>query len=491
MYDEMRFLFDVDPSIKNRYSVGNKVVNPNNPAQDVQVKEELDDLDGTLKLREYVINKSNTTNYIKNNINKLYNTTNSNPYIDLIKFSNEEKVAKSLHLRSSDFAYLRDIGVMPINRLMILRRFGEGITVPVDLNDLESEPISVVIGWVKKDSNFLNFSFNETWNTHTTPIHEMLAKIIKDEFGVDITAIIPIPGWGLGFLFGILNEMGLTNYNQNRLPIGDPNLLKEALTRPHESFGLESDFSFDLETVYEQKYISGIDPTVSSMEILNNLLAMGTSDTHFLGKIGSKYVEKLKKANNNPTDGAAWASLISDVVVGFVSALKRTISSSIKEFTTILNNQNPTQKPDGASVTGSTAVQRLEQQKNISGAVFDFGNRIVSSILASTIARYQWPLRGSISMFTGEATTPWHLTIGNPYAPLLSMNNIHVKNVAVTMGKDMGVNDMPRTMEVKVQMRQGRNLGKQEIFSFFGVSYKRQYSKFAASQSTTPTGAAK
>jgi hypothetical protein len=176
---------------------------------------------------------------------------------------------------------------------------------------------------------------------------------------------------------------------------------------------------------------------------------------------------------------------------GIVSALKRTISSSIKEFTTILNNQNPTQKPDGASVTGSTAVQRLEQQKNISGAVFDFGNRIVSSILASTIARYQWPLRGSISMFTGEATTPWHLTIGNPYAPLLSMNNIHVKNVAVTMGKDMGVNDMPRTMEVKVQMRQGRNLGKQEIFSFFGVSYKRQYSKFAASQSTTPTGAAK
>ena len=480
MYDEMRFLFDVDPSIKNTYSVAGKVVNDANPAQNIIVKEELDDIDKTFKLKEYVINKGNTKNFVKNEINKLYGTTNSNPYLDLIKFSSEEKVAKSLHLKSSDFAYLRDIGVMPINRLIVLRRYAEGIVVPIDLNDLDSEPISVVIGWVKKDSNLLNFSFGETWTTHTTPIHEMLAKIVKDEFGVDITAIAPIPGWGLGFLFGILNKMGLTSYDQYHLPIGDPNLLKEALTRPHESFGLESDFSFDLETVYEQKYISGIDPTVSTMEILNNLLSMGTSNTHFLGKAGSSFVKKLQAANNNPTDGGAWAALISDVVKNFVSALKSSISKVADNFKEIFDKQAEIPKsPIGAS-SGSTNMEKMNQQTSVINTILD--SSIVRTILASTIARYQWPLRGSISMFTGEATTPWHLTIGNPYAPLLSMNNIHVRSVNVTFGKDMGFNDIPRIMEVKVQMKQGRNLGKQEIFNFFGVTYKRHYNVFKATQ---------
>lgn len=487
MYDEMRFLFDVDPSIKNTYSVAGKTVNNANPAQNVIVKTELDDIDKTFKLKEYVINKGNTKNFVKNEINKLYSTTNSNPYLDLLKFSSEEKVAKSLHLKSSDFAYLRDIGVMPINRLMILRRYREGIAVPVDLNDLDSEPLSVVIGWVKKDSNLLTFSFSESWQTATTPIHEMLAKIIKDEFGPDITAIAPIPGWGLGFLFGILNDMGLTSYDQNHLPIGDPNLLKEALTRPHESYGLESDISFDLETVYEQKYISGIDPTVSTMEILQNLLSMGTSDTHFLGKAGSEFVKRIQKANNNPTDGAGWADLISYVVKSFVSHLKTAITGVASKFTKLFESQEKLKPAPGVSITGSTAQDKLKQQNSLSGVVLDVGSAVVQSILASTIARYQWPLRGAISMFTGQATTPWHLTIGNPYAPLLSMNNIHVKSVNVTFGKDMGFNDIPKIMEVKIQMKQGRNLGRQEIFSFFGVAYKRHYNVFKATQTNTTT----
>ena len=109
---------------------------------------------------------------------------------------------------------------------------------------------------------------------------------------------------------------------------------------------------------------------------------------------------------------------------------------------------------------------------------------MVKSILASTLARYKWPLRGSIAMFTGDPSTPWHLTIGNPYAPLLSMNNIWVKSVGITEGKDMGFNDMPRIMEVKITMEAGRSLGKQEIYSLFGVRYKRQYNKFTATQST-------
>ena len=44
---------------------------------------------------------------------------------------------------------------------------------------------------------------------------DMITKIIKDEFGPDLSSIAPIPGWGIGFMFAIMNKMGLTNYNEN------------------------------------------------------------------------------------------------------------------------------------------------------------------------------------------------------------------------------------------------------------------------------------
>ena len=42
---------------------------------------------------------------------------------------------------------------------MILRRFPEGVMIPIDLNDLQNiKPISVVIGWVKEGDDILDFS---------------------------------------------------------------------------------------------------------------------------------------------------------------------------------------------------------------------------------------------------------------------------------------------------------------------------------------------
>ena len=489
MFDEMRFLFSVDSNIKNKYNNANSntVVNDDNPAQSIMYNNEWSEKDKKFNVNKYTINKGDVKNYIKSEVNKPYTANNNNPYLDLLTYTNDTNTSKALKLKSTDFAYLRDIGVLPINRLMILRRFPEGVVVPVDLQDIsisKVEPISVVVGWVKKDTNLLNFTFNEVWKQQGSGdmLHLMLAKIIKDEFGLEIDKIIPIPGWGLGFMFGILKEMGLTTFDKTNVPIGNPNLLKESITRPHEEFGLESSFSFELETVYEQKYISGVDPTVAVLDILTNLLAMGTSNTEFLGTKGSRILQLLRTANENPTNGAGWALLIDEVSTAFMRAIRSAITQVAKDIKQLANPKQSDQNAVKSATTSDTKDSTKNEDKSQAKANESLGlvqraidSSITKTILASTLARYKWPLRGSISMFTGDPTTPWHLTIGNPYAPVLSMNNIYVTNVAVGMGKDFGYNDMPRTMEVKVSMKQGRNLGKQEIFSFFGVNYKRKY----------------
>jgi hypothetical protein len=497
MYDEMRFLFSVDPNVKNTNndSENNKVVDTNNPAQAINYKKELNQNDKNFYINKYVINKGDVKNYIKSDVNKSYQANNKNPYLDLLEFTNSPDTSKGLKIKSSDLAYLRDIGVFPINRLMILRRYPEGVVIPVDLNDLDVEPVSTVIGWVKRDSSMLEYTFNEKWQKMDSGgmLHKLLRQIINDEFGIDIGSIIPVPGWGLGFLFGILNKMGLTDYDRTNLPIGDPNVLMEAITRPHEQFGLESSFNFELETSYEQKYIAGIDPTVSSMEMLNNLLVMGTSDTKIIGKKGSQFEKDLRAANENPTNGAGWTKLTGDVVTAFVSALSSTIKKDIGDISEFLTtNKIKVEGSEDDSISGDNqkdsqgkSNQTKEKDSVTTQAVSLIENKftqllqsdLVSTILASTLARYRWPLRGSISMFTGDANTPWHLTIGNPYAPLLSMNNIYVKNVQVSESSEMSYNDIPKYRDVKISMEQGRNLGKNEIYDLFGVRYKRHYNK--------------
>ena len=112
-------------------------------------------------------NTAGIINHIKNNVNS---AESKNPYADLIsKFASKP----GMRLRPSDFAYLTDLGVYPINRMWILRRFSESVTVPDNLDewvfatpDASANiplPIATVVGWLQYDEKDIKISFNEVW----------------------------------------------------------------------------------------------------------------------------------------------------------------------------------------------------------------------------------------------------------------------------------------------------------------------------------------
>lgn len=482
MFDEMSFLFESSKAISNQFNTTSdasrenlngitQVRNSNNGTQSLKEKIEYDDDSKSWKFNKYVVNKTSINNHLLSNVNKSYKSSGKNPYISLLEdFNGEGTNAKSLKIKASDLSYLRDIGVFPINRLMILRRFPEGALVPVDLNDLDVEPISTIIGWVKSEDDLLNFNVNEVWETQEKWLHELINDIISSEFGINLNELVPIPGWGEGFMFGLLRKMGLTDYSATNIPFGDPNLLQEGITRKYKGQGLMSSFNFVLETVYEQKYIGGIDAGAAANDIIENAMTMGTSNIRYMGKPGNKLSKALRDANNNPSNPDGWKNLIISTVSTVVSALSGVISNTIDSFST---DDSESSDPETEQKKKSKEAETMEANVQKLGIV----QTLISSVLASTIARYQWPIRGALNQLTGEAATPWHLTIGNPNAPLLSMNNIKVSTLDVTLGNEMAYNDMPKYTTIKATIEQGRNLGKQEIESMFGVVYKREYKK--------------
>ena len=77
-----------------------------------------------------------------------------------------EKLANTKgQLKPADFAYLKNVGVYPNNRLMVARRFASptGDNIMIKKKPTEIGSLATLITWVPEAEDFLNISFGEEW----------------------------------------------------------------------------------------------------------------------------------------------------------------------------------------------------------------------------------------------------------------------------------------------------------------------------------------
>ena len=67
------------------------------------------------------------------------------------------------------------------------------------------------------------------------------------------------------------------------------------------------------------------------------------------------------------------------------------------------------------------------------------------------------------SLLTGENVGPWHLTIGNPRNPIMSIGNLIMTNSEVTHTGPLGIDDFPTEIIVKVTLKHARPRDSVEI----------------------------
>ena len=415
--------------------------------------------------KESIGNHNDIKNYYDDAIYKNKADSTLNPYLGLLR-DFEAPGFEGLRLESADFAYLTHLGVYPLNRLWILRRFKESDTVPDNLLDFPGTvpyPISTVVGWVSpEEENFFGVNFHEEWITQKDRIDEVLMKVLEQEFKLNVKTVIPVAGWGQGILLEFLNEMGATNFDANTIPFGNPNVLEEAATRvsdPTQStYGLKSDFTINLKTSYEQKFIGDVDPGSAMLDIIRNLTRMGTSDVVYFAK-NSEIFDKIRSASAEGNSADAWWNVITTMIKAFIKAITSIVTKLKDSFI------KPKKKSEDGSSSGATAIPDTDSILESAG----------KTILTSTIGKWKWPLKGGLGVMTGENTTPWHLTVGNPYSPFISFGNVKVTDIAVDFPNELGFNDMTNRMNVAIKVDFGRNLGGQEIFAMFNNGYTRAY----------------
>src|ERR1035437_6528557 len=148
--------------------------------------------------------------------------------------------SRSMKLYAKDFAYLRNLGVYPNNRLIICKKFGTGISN--DLSRVDISPVATILSWKPAGEEFFKIDFGEEWDKVDDPGFTDILNDIGKEFGSGSGALgtnlagglggAPLPGFTEIFQRKVMMAMGLIDANgANIIPSGSPNLIKDAMRR--------------------------------------------------------------------------------------------------------------------------------------------------------------------------------------------------------------------------------------------------------------------
>lgn len=400
-------------------------------------------------------------------------------------------------LRPADFAYLKNIGVYPNNRLMIARRFASPVddNIMVPKKDSELSSFATLISWVPENENFLSFTFGEEWTDSEADFTNILTSLGQDVGlgnlgGISGAAgnILPLPGFTEIFQRNFLAKLGLIeNDAKNSIPAGNPNLIKQSKRRKLVGYsdagsGLKTTVNIKMTCEYELKYISGIDPTIVWMDLLGMITRFGTSNSETYGLSKSAGAKMITWANNPNQLISDAAQAISDAIKGIVDEIKAAIEkvyNAAKEANKSLSNtvnDNTQEKPapisDQAAANKANEAQKTESLnvlKGIEGTIGKIGADIISGLLQ----KYRVKIIGVINSLTGLPSTPWHITVGNPMRPTFCSGDMLVEQVEVKLGPILAFNDLPSSISVEFNMTNARPWGLQEIMAKFNSGYLR------------------
>jgi len=394
-------------------------------------------------------------------------------------------------LRPGDFAYLKDIGVFPNNRLMIARRFLSPHTDNIygKFKGVSSIPTSILISWKPQDEDFVDIQFGEHWQDAVADFTNVLNSLGEDfgakgklkigdtgNAGFNITSL---PGFTETIQRDFLTKIGILDKDgaDKPLPSGNPNLIKEAKRRKNVPYtdagsGLKCKVSIKMTCVYEQKFISGIDPTIVFQDLIMNILRFGTSKSDVYG-LSKSFQAKVVQWVNDP------GKLVKDVTDFITSALngvKEDIKKAIEGVFDALTPSDSTKEKTPEEIQAEKTKAANENKALKEKALKEFDDLLAAggTAIKKTIQKYRLEIEGIARALSGMPSTPWHITIGNPLRPVFCAGDMYMDSeMTLKLGPTLAFNDLPSSITADFVLTNARSWGLQEIAAKFNAGSLR------------------
>lgn len=385
----------------------------------------------------------------------------------------------------ADFLYCKKLGAFPNNRLVILRRFFQPVEDDLNssISNKNQNPLSVMVTWF--DEFPLQITFGEEWATYAGG---GLTQEISNTFN-SLTSFLPLNKIGISsktkeFLTDATNQNQgdtvsspwlktlwyqfidkLYKNDSNNIPPhfkdvlteANPNLIRESVYKK----GLKCSLQMSITFSYVMRYINGIDQHVAMHNIIANAIRMGTSTS----------VTIFPKSNS------FLPSFVTDLNEGkIITALSNILLELGKFIDNVQKDVKNTLTPkEDSNKNKNTNLSQEEIKKNVGQSLKNVESKFGQQ-LKQLFSLYRFKLTAALQQDMGLASGVWHLTIGNPFNPIVSVGDLILKEqMSMTFGKELSYDDQPTEVNFTINLSSARNRGAQEIEQIFNAGRGRIY----------------
>lgn len=227
--------------------------------------------------------------------------------------------------------------------------------------------------------------------------------------------------------------------------------------------GLKFDMSFSLTFDYELRAYNGINGKQAMLDLVSHILAVVYQTGSFWG---GGYRGGGAHQNNVFTN------------LNIFKGKNQTFTDYVNAFA----NDFQTLKARAANTAFGKAITNISEGNvkegimdavnALLGALNKLGGMLISGAL-NTLGRPQKVMLNSA--LTAAPVGFWHVTIGNPKAPIMSIGNLIIKNATINHYGPLGLDDFPTGLKVVVELNRGKSRDIREIEKLYTGGNDRIY----------------
>lgn len=404
----------------------------------------------------------------------------------------------------TDFMFCKNYGKIPNNRMITLRRYPfpveDQLTIPG-----QKHPVPVaqaVTWWGEGTTNSLSKIGIMKWNLKWGPVDVKQQDIEGNEVLVDdlVKMFESVPGLkGKGAqlkkayvglkgndkqlqqLSGMEAKMQTFLKGQyeangpywNRV-YGPVNVIHQSTRRER---GMQDGWNtpFTIAFHYSFRSFSGLSPKIVALDLISSFLNLTYNDAQFLGQLGRYFPRTGVKFDPSTTE------LIGDILTKWATSFESGSGADMMKLASTVIDQIKAAADQGISMMKDAGNGDLTKIK-------EAGSNVAQTIAISALAEAVPKLISIRSALSDRPVGEWHLVVGNPLNPIMTMGDMICTSCDMQLDEEMGPDDFPTGVTFTVGLQQGKPRDKVAIERIFNLGEtKMMHSKLRPFSSANDT----
>lgn len=397
---------------------------------------------------------------------------------ELVQQSAEGYLGRAIY-SYADFMFCKHLGKVSNNYLITLRRFptppgdfistvGDGVDQKNEGKNRGGQQIGCMVTWLgvsgNDAANIMKYSYKMPYKEKESEWNQVQGGNADSGTGVlnSVAAAFDpayrrqyVSGHGGAAFNAYIGKFFRTGtngpypvepfYDANKI-YGPIDKVKSTMMRSET--GLEFDQTISLKFEYELRAYNGINTRQAMLDLLSNILQVTYTTGGFWG------------------GGYRGGGMHQNSIFNNLEIFK--CKGGFTDFMDAFSK-------DYSTVTSKIATE-VESNGGILQTIKKMLNALGGMILGGALNKLGRPQRAyANSLLSEQPVGMWHLMIGNPNHPIMSMGNMVITNTTVTHYGPLGIDDFPAYLTVTVELKRGKPRDLREIEKIYMHGNDRIY----------------